>query len=57
VTRKAIVAALDVHESVLESLVKTQVRELESLSSPSSPGEGEERGEEATSPKVQEEAR
>jgi transcriptional regulator with XRE-family HTH domain len=57
VTRKAIVAALGVHEAVLESLVETQVRELETLSSSSSPVEGEERGGEATPPKIQEEAR
>jgi transcriptional regulator with XRE-family HTH domain len=57
VTRKAIVAALGVHEAVLESLVETQVRELESLSNPPSPTGDPERAGEATPPKVQEEAR
>ena len=56
-TRKPIVAALGVHEAVLESLVETQVRELETLSAPSSSPEGEERGVRAIPPKIQEEAR
>lgn len=56
VTRKAIVAALGVHEAVLESLVETQVHELETLSTPASLEEGEERPGEATPPKIQKEA-
>ena len=36
VTRKAIVAALGVHEAVMESLVESQVREFQSLSAPAS---------------------
>jgi transcriptional regulator with XRE-family HTH domain len=36
VTRKAIVAALGVHEAIMESLVESQVREFQALSSPSS---------------------
>ncbi len=45
VTRRAIAAALGVHEAVMESLVESQVREFQALSSPagSKPGDDESR--------------
>jgi transcriptional regulator with XRE-family HTH domain len=42
VTRRAITAALGVHEAVMESLVESQVREFQSLSAPAGPESGDE---------------
>jgi len=54
VSRKAILAALGVHEAVLESLVESQVREFESLSGSTGSG-SEELDSTATPAKIQEE--
>jgi transcriptional regulator with XRE-family HTH domain len=57
VTRKAIVAALGVHEAVMESLVESRVREFQSLQAPAANPATEEKRITAGSAAIQEEIR